>query len=383
MKHRNLIMLAVVAVIAAGAWHVTQRKAPTTEFATAMLYPALLDHLNDSQQLVIESADGTVTVVRDGEHWTIKELDDYPARVTAVKQALLQLASLEILETKTGKTEKYSQLGVEDRSVAGATSRAVKVITQNGETAVDLLVGKERPVRATNPPGHYVRRAGEASTYLVEGALSLGTEPTEWLETSVVNLPVERVRQVTIQPASGPAMVVNKASPEVQLYTLADVPDGYEVHARATVSSMGGLLLDARFEKVAAMSKLAGLTPAAVATVETFDGLTAIVERFDFENAAYLTFKFTHTPEKAAVPTAAASPAVSPVEDPTPTTPVPPLKSSEAVSEEVAKLNAGVHGWAYVLPDYKSRLLEKTFADLIKKKEEEAAGTESPPVAAD
>ena len=242
MKSRNLIALAIAMVVAAGAWQVTQRKAPTTEFGAALLYPGLIDHLNDSQQIVIGSSTGTVTVVHAGDQWRVKEFDGYPAQVATIKQLLVQLASLKILEIKTGKPEKYPQLGVEDLANPGATSRAVKVLMQGGSTAVDLLVGKERPARAMNAPGHYVRRVEEASAYLVEGNLSFGTKPTEWLETSVVNLPVERVRQVTIQPTNGPAIVVNKARPDVQLYTLANIPDGFEVRALATVSSMGGLL---------------------------------------------------------------------------------------------------------------------------------------------
>lgn len=367
MKSRNFVMLAMVAVVAAGAWHVTQRNSPTTEFATAMLYPGLIDQLNDSQQLAIASSDGTVTVVRDGERWQVKEFDDYPASVAMVKQVLLQLASLKILETKTSKPEKYAQLGVEDRNMPGAASRGVQVVTQNGETTIDLLVGKERPARATNPPGHYVRRAGEASAYLVEGELTFGAKPTEWIDTSVVNIPVERVRQVTIQPQDGAAVVVSKASPEVQLYTLANLPAGHEVRARATVSSMGGLLLDARLEKVVAASKLAAQVPRAVATVETFDGLTAVVEQFEFENAAYMTFKFTHTPEKAVTPPPTAAPAAQIAKD-SAIPVVAPLKTRAEVAQEVSELNSRVTGWAYGLPDYKSRLFEKKLVDLTKKK---------------
>ncbi len=370
MKSRNFIALAIATLVAAGAWQVTQHKAPTTEFATAALYPGLIDQLNDSQQIVIRAATDAVTVVHEGDQWRVKEFDGYPAQVATIKQLLVQLASLKILETKTSKPEKYPQLGVEDLTTPGATSRAVKVLTQSGSTAVDLLVGKERPARAMNPPGHYVRRAGEASAYLVEGALSFGSKPTEWLDPAVVNLPVERVRQVIFQSAGGPAIVVSKARPEIQLYTLENVPEGFEVRARATVSSMGGLLLDAKFEKVALASKLAALTPVATATVETFDGITAKIAQFKFEDAAYMTFEFAHTPSIVVTPPPASAPAEkTPIAPSSPAAPVPaPLKSATEVAQEVVTLNARVKGWAYVLPDYKSRLFEKKLADLIKKK---------------
>lgn len=373
MKSRNLIMLALVAATVIGAWQVSQRKAPTTESAAVMLYPGLIDHVNDARQVAIAAQDGTVTVVRNGELWRVTELDGYPAEVATVKRALLQLASLKILETKTSKPEKYAQIGVEDRDAGGTASRAVKVMGGDDQVIVDLLLGKERPARAMNAPGHYVRRAGETRAYLVEGELELPAKPAEWVDTSIVNLPVDRVRQVTIQPTGGEVIIVNKARPDVQLYTLANIPAGQEVRARATVSSMGGLLLDARFDQVVKAAKVAGVTPRATAVVETFDGLTATVTRYDVEGTPYLTLQFAHTPEKAVEP-----PPPAPNEAPAPemATPAPepvPLKKPEEVAREVAELNARVTGWAYVLPDYKSRLLEKQLADLLKKQEPKAA----------
>jgi Domain of unknown function (DUF4340) len=372
MNTRNFLMFGLVAIVALGAWYVTQRKLPTSELAVTTLYPGLLDHINDAETLTVESNDGKVTVQRTGDQWAVNEFDHYPATVATVKQTLLQLAALKILEAKTSKPEKYAQLGVADQ---GIDSRGVKVLTKGGATVVDLRVGKARPSHTISTPGHYVRRGGEASAYLVEGELSLGLKATDWVDTSVINLPVERVHQVTVQPHEGAPFTVNKASPEVQLYTLANVPAGQEVRARATVSSIGGMLLDAKFEKVIAATKLAGLTPLAVATVETFDGMTITVNQFEFEAAKFMTFSAAHTPEKALTlpPPATPDPAAK---DPgtgaaAPSTALKP----EDVAKEVATLNAKLTGWAFVLPDYKSRLMEKKLPDLLKKKEPKSAGT--------
>jgi len=368
MKSRNFSMLALVAVIALGAWYVTQRKVPTTEITAVALFPGFIDRVNDARRLTVQSNEGTVTVTRAGDQWQVDEFDNYPAAMAKVKQTLLQLASLKILEAKTGKPEKYAQIGVEDRSAPGATSRAVTVADDAGKPLADLLLGKERPARAMNEPGHYVRRAGETTAYLVEGELELPPKTVEWVDTSIVNLPVDRVRQVTIQPSDGPAIVVNKSRPEVQLYTLANLPEDQEVRASATVSSMGGLLLDARLEQVAKAEKISGAEPRATAVVETFDGLTAKVRRYDVEGTTYLTFEFAHTPEQA-VTLPPAKPGETLATDPTAPGPEPvPLKKPEEVAQEVAELTARVKGWAYVLPDYKSRLLDKKLSDLIKKR---------------
>jgi len=310
-----------------------------------------------------------VSIVRNDDRWVVSDLDDYPAQATIVKQLLVQLGSLKVLETKTGKPENYPRLEVEDRA-DGAKSRAVKVLTANDNPLADLLVGKERPARALNEPAHYVRRAGEANAFLVEGDLNIGLKSLDWVDPSIVNISVERVRQVSIKPAHGQAIVVSKEKPEDQLFSLANLPQGHEVRARATVSSMGGLLLDARFDKVIARAKLGSAAPTATATVLTFDGLTAVVERYTHEDAGYITLNFTHTPEQAVTPPPPAPPST---ESEAAATPASPLKKPEEVAAEVAAMNARVAGWAFLLPDYKTRLLEKNFDELIKKQEDKQA----------
>lgn len=372
MKSRNLMMLGLAVLVGLGAWQVSQRKTPTSELSSSPLYPGLLERVNEASRVAVSSPDGSVTVTRDGDAWKVEEFDGYPADVAKVRRAILQLAELRILEAKTTRAERYADIGVEDRAGKDAKSKAVELTLGVDEIAVDLLVGKTRPARAMSAPGHYVRRAGEERAYLVEGELEVGATPIEWLDTSVANLPVERVRQVTLRPAGDTAVIVSKSRPEDQLYDLANVPADHEVRARATVSSIGGLLLDARLEKAIRADRLGTQTPGAVATVETFDGLTATVSRYTFEDKPYVTLAFAHTPDKAQVP-------------PTPTpakegeaaaapTAADALKKPEDVAKEAATLSARVSGWAYLLPDYKTRLLEKTLDELIKKKDKEPAG---------
>jgi len=367
--HKRLPMMLVVALLVGGvAWYVSQQKSPTMEVASSLLLPGLMDRLNDTSKIVVESRDGSVTIVHEGGQWKVEEFGGYPAKPERVRQLLLQLGELRIVERKTAKAENFPQLEVEDRTSRDAASRAVKVLDDKGEPLVDLLVGKSRPARAMNPPGHYVRRAGEPNAWLVEGELAPGGQPTEWIETSVVDLPVDRVRQVNITPTGEKTIVVNKSSPEVQLFSLAEVPAGFEVRARATVSSMGGLLLDARLEGVLPAARFADQQPTATAVVETFDGLSATVRRFENKGEGFLTLEFAHTPDRVVAPVPPPSDAPKPKEmneGPAPAG----LKKPEEVAEEVEALNARVQGWAYRLPDYKTRLLEKKLDDLLKKKD--------------
>jgi len=373
MSSRNIVLSALALAAVVGAWQVGQHKAPTTEISSAEFLPGLLDQINKTTTLQIKTKDGEIVIARKGDGWIAQSLDNYPAKSDAVKQALVELASLKIVEAKTTKADKYAQIGVDDVSGPTAKGHLVTAIDAENKRIVSVIIGNEHATKSAGASRHYVRKAGDAGAYLVDGELSISDKANDWLDTSVVDLPVERVHQVTVVPQADTPITVSKASPEVQLYDLTNVPDGFEVKARATVSSIGGILLDARFDKVIAASKLAGLTPTAVATVETFDGLTATIERYSFNSAAYLTFKFEHTPDTAVTLPAVKTDAAKPAEGSPPVANTAPLKKPDDVAKEATALNAKVNGWAYGLPEYKSRLLEKKFSDLIAKKAPPAA----------
>jgi hypothetical protein len=365
MNTRKFLLLVVAGLIAYGAWHVSQRKAPSTEVENALLYPGLLDQLNDSQSIEIQTADDKFTLRRDGERWSMVERNGYPVHVDKVREALFQLAALKVRESKTSKTENYPTLGVSDTPASGSDSRRVTVRGATEEPLADLLIGKARQAKGLESPGHYVRRHGDATAYLVEGDLGIAVKANDWIETAIVDVPVDRVRQVTIGHYGAPPVTVSKKDRKEQLFTLQNPPEGYDARSAAVVSSIGGLLLDVRLEDVIAASRVENATPRTIVDIQTFDGLGATLEQYDLDGRVFVTFKFAFNPDPK-TPAGEADKA-----DPTAQaagTAAADANAAPDVKAEVEALDAKVRGWAYELPDYKTRIIDKKMEDLIKVK---------------
>lgn len=371
MTAKKPLLLVAAALIAYGAFHVTQRKAPSTEVANALLYPDLLDRLNDTRQIAISTGDDAFTLARAGEQWTMVERGGFPVKSAAAREALVQLSALKIREAKTSKPENYATLGVADELASGTDARRIIVSAADADVLVDLLVGKARTAKGVESPGHYVRRLGEPTAYLVEGDLGFAAKRNDWMDTQVLDLPVDRVRKVTITHVGNPPVVVSKENPQAQLFTLHDAPEGYESRSSAVVSSIGGLLLDVRFEDVAAKSAIEGLTPRAIVEVQTFDGLVATLEQYDVKEKVFVSFDFTFNEELVlasdAAPVAAAdTPPASPAG--TAEAPVDAQDALAKVQAEVTRLKDQTAPWVYELAEYKTRIIDKKMADLIKVK---------------
>ena len=104
------VTLILAAIVAVGAWYVSQQKTPTTEIAQTLLFPTFLDQVNATETLRVEAPAGVINVSRKGEQWVVQEFGGYAARSDLGRQTLLQLGNLRIVEAKTGKAENYPAL---------------------------------------------------------------------------------------------------------------------------------------------------------------------------------------------------------------------------------------------------------------------------------
>ncbi|MEQ8659812.1 MAG: hypothetical protein RLW62_03250, partial [Gammaproteobacteria bacterium] len=128
MKGRTLGLALVTLVVIAGAWKVTQDKAPQTEVSRSQLYAGLLDRLNDIERVRLTNGDTETVLARAGERWLLASKDGYPADGSAVRRAVLQVAGLRVVEPKTASPERYARLGVQDVDADGADGTLVELL---------------------------------------------------------------------------------------------------------------------------------------------------------------------------------------------------------------------------------------------------------------
>ncbi len=366
MKRRTLLLIGLTLGLGYAAYFVAKTRAPSQEVTSTLLYPGLLAQVNDVQKIDIIQGQEHLTLQRLDAGWVMPARDNFVVNTGAVKELLVQLASLKTREAKTATPALYATLGVEAPDAPKATSREVIVSAKGDAPLADLLIGKARQAKRMDAPAHYVRRQGEPTAWLVEGELLLKAKRNEWLDTSVVDIPVERVRKVSLQQPGKTPVVLAKASPQEQLFTLQKIPKGSEPRSVAMLSNIGGLLLDLRFDDVAAASKVAGLSPQSSAEIETFDGLVATVKRYVVNGQSLIAFSFAQqTGVTPATPPPASDKNLPPGSVPSAPAQLAPVAD---IAAEVVLLNARTQHWVYQLPDYKSHALDKTLEELIKPK---------------
>jgi hypothetical protein len=246
----------------------------------------------------------------------------------------------------------------------------------------------------------YVRRDGEATSWLVSGSFDLARETADWLDRSLTDIAAERVHAVTITHPGGATVRVVKETPGAGDFAVENVPRGRELSFPGVGNSIAAALSDLTLENVEPAAEFdPGKVEPTVARFETFDGLVVSASTYGLPSGSRVRFTASADPALAArfappatpagagaapspeapaenAPKSDTAPAEAPPErtaDPAagtaasgqPATPEASRKSLDEAQAEAKQLEARLGGWVYTLPDFKAEQLTKKLGDLL------------------
>ncbi len=372
MKPATFAALAVAtAVIAGGAYYATmQREASVSDpWRRQPLYPGLMERVNDATSIRVASqADGSITITKQGDTWTVAERHDYPADFDKIRAALVELASMETLEPKTSRPENFAELYVEDVGPAdGATTNSIRFTAKaDNDVLADLLIGRARPKDIGE--GVFVRKHGENQVWLANGSFQPNRRALQWLDRNVVNIDARRIMRVTVTHPDGDTFTVNR--PEMASENMAyasPVPEGWQPKPPHEMNNMASVPDFLIFQEVKPAGEIAWTADPVVSTYRTFDGLTLTMTAVEQDGDVWVKASAAESPRADGLDTFIAE---NKGEDSTAGRIADEFRSPEEVAAEIATMNERLAPWAYQLTDYKSGKVTQRSADML-----QAAGT--------
>lgn len=380
MRLKSFIVLAAVTIlVAAGAFYaLNQRESSTRGTVTSQpLFPGLTDRINEIDRLTIQtSADGTITLVRDGDDWGMAERHGYPADFEKIRNALIEIAALNTLEPRTSKPELYEKLQVED--VENELSSSIRVTAAAGdETVADLIVGRTRP--AEEGGGVFVREVGEEQSWLAEGSIQPQRKFVQWLDRNIVNVDQRRVRMVEMTRPDGQGVVVSKAHPADEEYTLeTTVPEGRKVKPDSELRALASITDFLILEDVRPEEEVDFTSSPIVDRFLTFDGLELVMEVVEQDDRSWV--RVTAGPADR-LEGLDAFVQENEGQDSREGRIADQMKTPEEIETEIASINDRVGGWAYRVTDYKTGKLRTTIENITEKLETAATDADADPPA--
>jgi len=319
------LLIAGLALVAFAMWIASQRHLERATLAGDLVLPDLEHHVNAVTELALRKADGThTTLKRDGTGWRVGERG-WPADAGKVRKLLLDLGALNIVEEKTRLPANYPQLGVQDVDSPKASGTRIEVVTPGRTWA--LILGKSSSAKSG-----YVRVANASQTLLAAPLLTVDADPKGWLDRALIDVALERVRQVEERPREGPGFSAARERKEQTDFTVTPLPKGRELTGPGAADGIAGSLSSLSFDDV---GKASAAAAAAHALFRTFDGLEVDVAGRKDGARSLVTVSARAT-----------------------------AKQTEA---EAQTRNARLGGWEFEVPDYKYAAIFRPLEDLLKK----------------
>jgi hypothetical protein len=337
MQQRGLILLAAaaaVAVAAAIAAAATGDRTTMSAPANRLAFPALAGELGDVASVALERKGLNVTFRRRGEDWLVVQKGDYPAAPGKLRQLVLSLAEMRFVEPKTRLPDRYARLDVEDPG-NGAAAR-VAIADKSGQPLARLIVGKRRFDRlGEGENGVYVRKPGDAQSWLASGDLDLSGDLASWLDRQIVDIPYSRIAKVSLTQPDGTRVVLSRAKPDGQ-FAVENAPPKTGFKSESTMNEPAMALASLDLDDVAPAARMpVSKSGTAAASYTTFNGLTIDLRLSEKGKTDWVALVATGSGRAAA---------------------------------EAKRIDARVEGWSYAIPSYKAAMLKTRLADLIEPK---------------
>jgi hypothetical protein len=334
MRARSLILLAsataalvaVAIVVLASGDRGVSRAAPGQS-----AFPALAARLGDVASVTVSRDGTTMTLIRDGDNWLVAEKGNYPANAAKISQIVRAMADLTLVEPKTQNPDLYPRLEVEDPGNGKSTLVAVK--DKSGGDLAQAIVGKRRYDRlGAGNDGVYLRKPGEAQSWLARGTLDPSGDAASWLDRQIIDISEKKIAKVTLTQADGSKLVISRSAPEAK-FAVEDAPADAKFKSETATSGPATALETLDLDDV----KPAGELPVpdknvVTASFTTFDGLTVDLRLMERDKADWIAIS---------------------------------ALGSGPAEANAKKIEGKVSLWTYAIPAYKANLLKTKLADLI------------------
>lgn len=314
MNKRQVIILWVIALALGAAVTIvklSQNKA--TQSATKRSQGQTLFEsfpATEAAAVLIESATGSVTLVKKDAAWTVSERDGYPANNTYVNDLIRTLGELKVTVAMEAGPSFAPRFGM-DESATKAEDRGLTATFKDasGKELAKVSLGKNIESGAAPSPmgmgggnavGRYIRNhADESGFYAISEMFPAVTADAKaWLNSTFIN--PEKIQSITLsQVAKTDAAWTLTRDTEEAEFKLQGAT-GTETLDTTVTSPLKTLFSYARFEDVVPAAKVAERAAAdgkRTATIVTFEGFT---------------YTLTMTPTKPATPAAPATPDAPP-----------------------------------------------------------------------
>ena len=318
-----LTSLTLVTTIGAITTVLVQPSTGPVAYIDEPAFPELRAKPDAVMRVTIMTKDGAITLNRTSPGtWAASDAFDYPAANEKINRLVRQLNDMRLIEAKTANAERFERLEVEDVT-ENAESRLIRLEDASGAVLAEALIGK-RLFRLTGDAnsGTYIRRPGEAQSWLASGGFDLDPNIEAWLDQIVVEIDRNEVSRIEITPAGEESYSVSREAAGGVLEFDA-IAEGESPKEGVNLDELASAMTSVRLASVKKEVDVAWPEERHLIKIWTFDGLALTVQLALIDDKPWATVAATpdELPDDAS--------------------------AADQVKQRIEAINATTSSWAY------------------------------------
>lgn len=219
----------------------------------------------------------TASILREAGVWRVAEQNGYPADTGKVRDFILSLAELTLVEAKTSDPARYARLGVSDVAGEGSEATRVRLLGRDGDALVDALIGNER-TGGTGGSMLYLRQSDDARSWLVQGQVDDVHRIASWTDEAVIDIGADQIQEIRLTAPNGNVLEVRRTEEAEKPFELVNMPPDRQFATFYTLNEITDGLADLTFEDVRGISGMTFEPSLGNAIYQTRGGLMVIVD---------------------------------------------------------------------------------------------------------
>jgi len=227
MKTRQLVVLAVLAVVSVVATAIVKRGGPTvvtTDRHGERVFQTVMDKANDITGMTIRQGPGNDTIVIErGKTGFVEATSGFPVKTDAVRDLVASTIELTYDEARTSDPARYYELGLTEPGEPYA-NQEITLRTAGGEIA-DFFVGHRETAVGGAVGGVFMRVKGQPQAWLVRGILRTPTIRAEWFDAFKFDVKREQIKKIELIGGGREGVTVTTSADKPGELTLENVPE--------------------------------------------------------------------------------------------------------------------------------------------------------------
>jgi hypothetical protein len=234
----SLAIAAAVSLMLALAAYTAQTQRSTAIPAGTPLFSGITSNADKIARIEMSQGARSLTLERSGEQWSIKEKGGFRASTDKVRAMIASLAEAALAEAKTSNEARHPLLELEDPKGENANSHLVRLTDSEGKAIAEVIVGKKRfDAFGTGKAGSYVRRPGEAQTWLVTREIAPSLTLKSWVRERLFATTPERITRAKVE-LTGDTPVEIEREENGKSFRLSKIPDGKKLKYENSVDDI-------------------------------------------------------------------------------------------------------------------------------------------------